>query len=97
MTTAQIEHENNQDVNDLYRLLKKYLALRHLIRALKVIIHVNFCIINCLGLSIILNLKEDYESSKMYPIFPRYTMLKDMIKGIMHDPDYMEVCHEVNN
>jgi len=21
-------------------------------------------------------------------------MLKDMIKGIMHDPDYMEVCHE---
>lgn len=22
-------------------------------------------------------------------------MLKDMIKDIMHDPDYMEVCHEV--
>ncbi|XP_055381982.1 uncharacterized protein LOC129612420 [Condylostylus longicornis] len=74
MTTAQIEHENNQNVNDLYRLLKKYLGLRQLIRALK----------------------DDYESSKMYPIFPRYTMLKDMIKGIMHDPDYMEVCHEVN-
>ncbi|XP_030370364.1 uncharacterized protein LOC115620984 [Scaptodrosophila lebanonensis] len=72
MTTAQIEHENTQLINDLYRLLKKYLGLRHLIRVLK----------------------EEYVSSKMYPIFPRYTMLKDMIKGIMHDPDYMEVCHE---
>ncbi|XP_017848928.1 uncharacterized protein LOC108604132 isoform X3 [Drosophila busckii] len=72
MTTAQIEHENTQLINDLYRLLKKYLGLRHLIRVLK----------------------EEYGSSKMYPIFPRYTMLKDMIKGIMHDPDYMEVCHE---
>ncbi|XP_037948229.1 uncharacterized protein LOC119679763 [Teleopsis dalmanni] len=75
MTTAQIEHENTQLINDLYRLLKKYLGLRHLIRVLK----------------------EEYGSSKMYPIFPRYTMLKDMIKGIMHDPDYMEVCHEINN
>ncbi|XP_059217538.1 putative uncharacterized protein DDB_G0288537 [Stomoxys calcitrans] len=69
MTTAQIEHENNQLINDLYRLLKKYLGLRHLIRVLK----------------------EEYGSSKLYPIFPRYTMLKDMIKGIMHDPDYMEI------
>lgn len=24
-------------------------------------------------------------------------MLKDMIKDIMHNPDYMEVCHEVDN
>lgn len=39
----------------------------------------------------------DYGNSKLYPIFPRYTMLKDMIKDIMHDPDYMEVCHEVDN
>lgn len=37
MTTAQIEHENTQLINDLYRLLKKYLGLRHLIRVLKVI------------------------------------------------------------
>lgn len=36
MTTAQIEHENTQLINDLYRLLKKYLGLRHLIRVLKV-------------------------------------------------------------
>lgn len=35
-------------------------------------------------------------NSKLYPMFPRYTMLKDMIKDIMHDPDYMEVCHEVD-
>ncbi|SPP87755.1 Hypothetical predicted protein [Drosophila guanche] len=100
MTTAQIELENTQLINDLYRLLKKYLGLRHLIRVLKVgetetvrprvggnfplYLTVCFCVTK----------QEEYGSSKMYPIFPRYTMLKDMIKGIMHDPDYMEVCHE---
>lgn len=41
--------------------------------------------------------QSEYGNSKIYPIFPRYTMLKDMIKDIMHDPDYMEVCHEVDN
>uniref|UniRef100_A0ABK8F4H9 Uncharacterized protein n=2 Tax=gambiae species complex TaxID=44542 RepID=A0ABK8F4H9_ANOGA len=75
MTTAQIEQENTQMINDLYRLLKKYTGLRNLIR----------------------ELKSEYGNSKIYPIFPRYTMLKDMIKDIMHDPDYMEVCHEVDN
>lgn len=35
-------------------------------------------------------------NSKIFPMFPRYTILKDMIKDIMHDPDYMEVCHEVD-
>lgn len=38
MTTAQIEAENTQMTNDLYRLLKKYTGLRNLIRELKVII-----------------------------------------------------------
>lgn len=36
MTTALIEAENTQMINDLYRLLKKYLGLRNLIRELKV-------------------------------------------------------------
>lgn len=36
MTTAQIEAENTQMTNDLYRLLKKYSGLRNLIRELKV-------------------------------------------------------------
>lgn len=36
MTTVQIEQENTQMINDLYRLLKKYSGLRNLIRALKV-------------------------------------------------------------
>ncbi|XP_077296636.1 uncharacterized protein LOC143918571 [Arctopsyche grandis] len=75
MITAQIEAENTQMTNDLYRLLKKYSGLRNLIR----------------------ELKSDYVSSKVYPMFPRYTMLKDMIKDIIHDPDYMEVCHEVDS
>ncbi|XP_063705374.1 uncharacterized protein LOC134834577 [Culicoides brevitarsis] len=74
MTTSQIEGENTQMINDMYRLLKKYSGLRNLIR----------------------DLKSEYDSSKMYPIFPRYTILKGMIKDIMHHPDYMEVCHEVD-
>lgn len=37
MTTVQIEQENTQMINDLYRLLKKYSGLRNLIRELKVI------------------------------------------------------------
>ncbi|XP_015188949.1 PREDICTED: uncharacterized protein LOC107073053 isoform X1 [Polistes dominula] len=41
-------------------------------------------------------LKEEYNNSKIYPMFPRYTILKDMIKDIMHNPDYMEVCHELD-
>lgn len=36
MTTSQIEAENTQMTNDLYRLLKKYTGLRNLIRELKV-------------------------------------------------------------
>lgn len=36
MTIAQIEAENTQLTNDLYRLLKKYSGLRNLIRELKV-------------------------------------------------------------
>ncbi|XP_023727434.1 uncharacterized protein LOC111875422 isoform X1 [Cryptotermes secundus] len=74
MTILQIESENTQMTNDLYRLLKKYSGLRNLIR----------------------ELKTEYMNSKVYPIFPRYTILKDMIKDIMHNPDYMEVCHEVD-
>ncbi|OWR52002.1 hypothetical protein KGM_208989 [Danaus plexippus plexippus] len=35
MTTSQIEAENTQMTNDLYRLLKKYTGLRNLIRELK--------------------------------------------------------------
>ncbi|GIY81765.1 uncharacterized protein CDAR_512121 [Caerostris darwini] len=35
-----------------------------------------------------------YRSARMYPIFPRYNMLKDMIKDVLRDPSYMEVCHE---
>lgn len=36
-------------------------------------------------------------NSKVYPIVPRYSMLKDMIKTAMRDPNYMEVCHEAHS
>lgn len=75
LTSLQIEQENTQLTNDLYRLLKKYAGLRNIIR----------------------NLKDSFMNSKLYPIFPRYTILKEMIKAAMRDPNYMEVCHEANS
>lgn len=75
LTSLQIEQENTQLTNDLYRLLKKYAGLRNIIR----------------------NLKDSFMNSKLYPIFPRYTILKEMIKTAMRDPNYMEVCHEANS
>lgn len=100
MITAQIEAENTQMTNDLYRLLKKYTGLRNLIRDLKV---TNLMFLNLRSVelnskcNVNFMLQTEYNSSKMYPMFPRYTILKDMIKDIMHNPDYMEVCHEVDH
>ena len=43
MTISQIEAENTQMTNDLYRLLKKYTGLRNLIKQLKVIaLHIQY-------------------------------------------------------
>lgn len=36
LTSSQIEQENTQLINDLYRLMKKYAGLRNIIRNLKV-------------------------------------------------------------
>jgi len=75
LTSLQIEQENTQLTNDLYRLLKKYAGLRNVIRSLK----------------------DSYMNSKVYPVIPRYAILKDMIKSVLRDPSYMEVCHEANS
>ncbi|XP_003743069.1 uncharacterized protein LOC100898552 [Galendromus occidentalis] len=72
ITVKEIEDENTQTINDLYRLLKRYSAL-------KAVVH---------------QLRLSYQDSKVYPFIPRYNMLKDMIKGVLRDPNYMEVCHE---
>ncbi|XP_071533984.1 uncharacterized protein [Panulirus ornatus] len=40
-------------------------------------------------------LKDDYVESKMYPIVPRYFMLKEMIHDVMRDPAFVEICQEV--
>lgn len=87
MTTSQIDAENTQMTNDLYRLLKKYSGLRNLIRQLKVRLEPA-------GALLKLEFQTDYDDAKLYPMILRYTMLKDMIKDIMLHPDYMEVCHE---
>ena len=38
--------------------------------------------------------QNEYGASKLYPMFPRYNILKDMIKDVTHHPDYMEHRHE---
>ena len=38
--------------------------------------------------------QQEYCDSKIYPMFPRYNILKDMIKDVTHHPDYMEHRHE---
>lgn len=43
MTTSQIDAENTQMTNDLYRLIKKYSGLRNLIRQLKVSVRFYAC------------------------------------------------------
>ncbi|KAH6948718.1 hypothetical protein HPB50_026019 [Hyalomma asiaticum] len=72
MTVQEIEEENAQTINDLYRLLKKYSNLRGIVHGLQIA----------------------YTDAKVYPFIPRYNMLKDMIKCVLRDPSYMEVCHE---
>lgn len=72
LSVQEVEDENIQLINDLYRLLKKYSNLRNIIHLLNMA----------------------YRDSKSYPIIPRYTMLKEMVKDVFRDPDYMEVCHE---
>jgi hypothetical protein len=41
-------------------------------------------------------LRTTYDSSKGYPIIPRYSMLKGMIKEILRAPGFAEICHEAN-
>ncbi len=41
-----------------------------------------------------LSFQNQYMNGKMYPMFPRYNLLKDMIKEVTHHPDYMEHRHE---
>uniref|UniRef100_A0A914WEZ0 Uncharacterized protein n=1 Tax=Plectus sambesii TaxID=2011161 RepID=A0A914WEZ0_9BILA len=41
-------------------------------------------------------LRTTYDSSKGYPIIPRYSMLKSMIKEILRAPGFAEICHEAN-
>jgi len=43
-----------------------------------------------------LQLKTEYESTKGYPIIPRYSLLKDLIKNVLRSPAFAEVCHEID-
>ncbi|CAB3409356.1 unnamed protein product [Caenorhabditis bovis] len=58
--------------SQLYRLIKKYLGLRRLIK----------------------DLHDKYEATRMFPIVPRYGMLKNMIKATLRAPEFADICHE---
>jgi len=72
LTSKCVSDENSVLVTDLYRLIKKYQAIRNIVRTLV----------------------KDYNESKIYPIIPRYLLLRDMVKDATHHPDYKEYCHE---
>lgn len=72
MSIPEIEEENKTAITDLYRLMKKYNALRNIVH----------------------DLKTSYVDAKKFPFPARYIMLKDLIKSVMRNPAYMEVCHE---
>ncbi|KJH48515.1 hypothetical protein DICVIV_05365 [Dictyocaulus viviparus] len=43
---------------------------------------------------IIKDLCEKYNASRLYPIIPRYSMLKKMIKTVLRAPEFADICHE---
>jgi len=74
LTSKQVSDSNSHLVNDLHRLIKKYQAIRSIVRILL----------------------KDFKQSKVYPIVPRYILLRDMVKDATHHPDYKEYCHEAS-
>ncbi|KAK6047746.1 hypothetical protein COOONC_14748, partial [Cooperia oncophora] len=43
---------------------------------------------------IIKDLHDKYDSSRLYPIVPRYPILKKMIKSVLRAPEFADICHE---
>ncbi|ETN79882.1 hypothetical protein NECAME_09537 [Necator americanus] len=43
---------------------------------------------------IIKELHDKYDASRMYPIVPRYPILKKMIKSALRAPEFADICHE---
>jgi hypothetical protein len=40
-------------------------------------------------------LHHEYNSSKSYPFFPRYSLLKSMIMDLKRNPAFIEVLHPI--
>uniref|UniRef100_A0A1I7X877 GED domain-containing protein n=1 Tax=Heterorhabditis bacteriophora TaxID=37862 RepID=A0A1I7X877_HETBA len=43
---------------------------------------------------IIKDLHDKYDATRMYPIVPRYPILKKMIKSALRAPEFADICHE---
>ena len=41
--------------------------------------------------SLVNGLQQDYRAAKVYPFFPRYTLLRGMINDLMRSPAFIEV------
>ena len=76
MTSKQVSDSNNQQINDLHRLIKKYHAIRNIVKVLLVIFNVSYTkwyIKNPQNNEILpLTFQKDYHESKIYPIVPRW-------------------------
>lgn len=74
MTTSQIEAENTQMINDMYRLLKKYSGLRNLIRDLKVSFRI-LCLSYFLFSFYVAVGREKIVIPRLDNVFTKYTFL----------------------
>ncbi|VDO28309.1 unnamed protein product [Heligmosomoides polygyrus] len=43
---------------------------------------------------IVKDLHDKYDASRLYPIIPRYPILKKMIKSVLRAPEFADICHE---
>ncbi|KAI6175866.1 hypothetical protein M3Y97_00736600 [Aphelenchoides bicaudatus] len=46
--------------------------------------------------SVVQELTEKYQSSRFYPIIPRYLFLKNFIKQVLRNPAFSEIAHEAS-
>ncbi|CAJ0572466.1 unnamed protein product, partial [Mesorhabditis spiculigera] len=72
MKTDDLQKECEGMYTQLYRLFKKYLGLKRIVK----------------------ELSERYDHTRLYPIVPRYAMLKKMIKTALRAPEFADICHE---
>ncbi|CAI4228343.1 unnamed protein product [Auanema sp. JU1783] len=70
--TDELTKDCEMMYSSLYKLIKKYLGLRRIVK----------------------ELSNRYDTTRIYPIVPRYAMLKKMIKSALRSSEFADICHE---